>query len=159
MEETQQRARGKQFEIDADTLARIEAAETGIETFAYARPDIVIPVGKKIRVKLAATDSTRAQVQVLNAGGENSLHYHANVDLIYMVISGKVEFYGAGDKLLGTFGALQGIKFPQYARYWFKSVGEEEAALLQISGYPRGSREKERILCEPVKGPHESTKI
>jgi mannose-6-phosphate isomerase-like protein (cupin superfamily) len=135
--------------IAPETLALIEKAETGIETFAYERPNTELPPGRKLRVKLAQTDSNRAQVQILKEDGENNLHYHANVDLIYMVLQGKVRFYGVGDKLLGEFGPLQGVKLPQYARYWFTSVGDEEALLLQMAGYPKGATEKARVACEP----------
>ena len=147
----------RDFGIDPETLKLIEAAEAGIETYSYERPDVELPVGKKIRVKLAGTDSARAQIQVLNEGGENNLHFHANVDLIYMVLQGEVHFYGVDDKLIGKFGQWQGVKLPQYSRYWFKSVGAQEAVLLQMSGYPKGSKQKKRIACEPHKGPFESS--
>lgn len=137
------------FELDPETLELIENAEAGIETFSYERPDIALTPGKKLHIKLAQTSSNRAQVQILNEDGENNLHYHANVDLIYMVLQGTVRFYGVGDKLLGEFGPLEGVKLPQYARYWFRSVGEEEALLLQMAGYPKGVAEKKRVACEP----------
>ena len=136
-------------EMDPETLALVEEAEAGIETFSYERPDLELEPGKKLRVRLAQTASNRAQVQILNEDGENNLHYHANVDLIYMVLKGTVRFYGVGDKLLGEFGPLQGVQLPQYARYWFTSVGEEEALLLQMAGYPVGASKKKRVACEP----------
>ena len=34
---------------------------------------------------------------------------------------------------------------------WFKSVGDEEAHLLQIAGYPRGAKASKRIPVEPAK--------
>lgn len=157
MAETAQPMSKTDLTLDPETLKLIEQAEAGIETFAYERPDIDLPVGKKIRVKLAGTDAARAQIQVLNEGGENNLHFHANVDLIYVVLQGEVHFYGVGDKLLGKFRPWQGLKLPQYSRYWFKSVGKEEAVLLQMSGYPKGAKAKKRIACEPPKGPFESS--
>jgi hypothetical protein len=157
MVETVQPVRKADLMLDPETLKLIEQAETGIETFAYERPDVELPVGKKIRVKLAGTDVARAQIQVLNEGGENNLHFHANVDLIYVVLQGEVHFYGVGDKLLGKFVPWQGLKLPQYSRYWFKSVGKQEAVLLQMSGYPKGAKAKKRIACEPPKGPFESS--
>ena len=45
-------------------------AEEGITKFGFARPDVAIPHGKKLHVKLAGTDSCRASVQILNQGGE-----------------------------------------------------------------------------------------
>jgi quercetin dioxygenase-like cupin family protein len=128
-----------------------QEAESNIVTFAFTRPDVEVPTGQKIHVKLAGTDSCRASVQILNNGGDNNLHYHPNMDLIYMVLKGKVEFYGPNDKSLGVFGVHEGLKLPENSRYWFKSIGEEEAHLLQIAGYPRGAKASKRIPVEPVK--------
>lgn len=149
MTEKQKSAGSRGFDLDPELQARIERAEAEIETFAYARPEGELAPGKKFRVRLAQTDSHRAQVQILKEDGENNLHYHANVDLIYMVLEGRVQFYGVGDELLGDFGPLEGIKLPQYSRYWFTSVGEGEAVLLQMAGYPSGAEVKKRISCEP----------
>ena len=126
-------------------------AEEGIENFAFVRPDVSIPHGKKLHVKLAGTDSCRASVQVLNQGGENNLHYHPNMDLIYMVLKGRVRFYGPDKKVLGEYGVHEGILLPENSRYWFESVGEEEAHLLQVAGYPKGMKMSKRVPVEPAK--------
>lgn len=141
------------FSIDDETMRLVTGAEAGIANFAFDRPDMDIPTGRKLHVKLATTESCRASIQVLNKGGENNLHYHPNMDLIYMVLKGTVRFYGVDDKLLGEYGVHQGIKMPQYARYWFESVGDEEAWLLQIAGYPKGAAASRRIPCAPGKRP------
>src|SRR5215211_8476390 len=93
-----------------------QEAESKIEKFAFVRPDVVIPNNEKIHVKLTGTDSCRASVQILNKGGENNLHYHPNMDLIYMVLKGQVEFYGPEDESLGVFGKHEGIKLPENSR-------------------------------------------
>lgn len=129
------------------------AAEAGIKTFDFNGPDIEIEPGKKLHVKLAGTDSCRASIQVLNKGGENNLHYHPNMDLIYMVLKGRVKFYGPGDKEIGDFGPQEGLLLPENSRYWFGSVGDEEAWLLQIAGYPKGAKMSKRIPLEPAKLP------
>lgn len=126
------------------------AAEAGIHSFKLEVPDIDAQ-GKKIHIKLAGTDSCRAAVQVLRHGGENNLHYHPNLDLIYMVLKGRVRFYGPGDKDLGDFGPNEGILLPENSRYWFGSVGDEEAWLLQIAGYPKGAKAIKRVNVEPPK--------
>jgi quercetin dioxygenase-like cupin family protein len=128
-----------------------QAAESGVLSFGFARPEVDIPHGKKLHVKLAGTDSCRASVQILNEGGENNLHYHPNMDLMYMVLKGRVRFYGPGDKLLGEYGVHEGILLPENSRYRFASVGTEEAHLLQIAGYPRGAKMSKRIPVEPAK--------
>lgn len=126
-------------------------AEKESVSFSFVRPDVVIPAGKKLHVKLAGTNSCRASVQVLNQGGENNLHYHRNMDLIYMVLKGRVRFYGPGNKVLGEYGVHEGILLPEYHRYWFESIGEEEAHLLQIAGYPKGAKTSQRIPVEAAK--------
>ena len=138
----------KKFDIDPATLKLIAEAEKGISSFAFDRPDVDIPVGKKLHVKLGANASSRASVQILNKGGENNLHYHANMDLMYMVLKGKVRFYGEGDRLLGEYAPFQGVTLPQYSRYWFESAGDDEAWLLQIAGYPSGAEQSKRIPVE-----------
>jgi quercetin dioxygenase-like cupin family protein len=127
------------------------AAEEKIVSFGFARPDVVIPAGKKLHVKLAGTDSCRASVQILNQGGENNLHYHPNMDLIYMVLKGRVRFYGPGNTVVGEYGVHEGVLLPENSRYWFESVGDEEAHLLQIAGYPKGAKMSKRIPVEPAK--------
>jgi quercetin dioxygenase-like cupin family protein len=127
------------------------AAEAMVQSFAFKRPDGELEPGRKMHVKLTGTDSCRAQVQVLKKGGENNLHYHPNMDLIYMVLKGKVAFYGPGDKVIGTYGPLEGLLLPENSRYWFGSEGDEEAYLLQIAGYPKGAKMSRRINSEPVK--------
>ena len=127
------------------------AAEAGIKEFSFQVPDAEIAPGHKAHVKLAGTDSCRASVQILRNGGDNNLHYHPNMDLIYMVLKGKIRFYGPGDEVLGDFGPHDGLLLPENARYWFKSLGDEKAWLLQIAGYPKGAGASKRVPCEPPK--------
>ncbi len=125
-------------------------AESKITNFAFVRPDQHIPDGDKMHVKLVGTDSCRASVQILVKGGDNNLHYHPNMDLIYMVLKGQVEFYGPDEKLLGVYGPNEGLLLPENSRYWFKGVSDE-AHLLQIAGYPRGAKASKRIPVEKAK--------
>jgi mannose-6-phosphate isomerase-like protein (cupin superfamily) len=127
------------------------AAEAQVSKFAFKRPDVPLPDGRKLHVKLAGTDSFRTSVQVLNKGGENNLHYHPNMDLQYIVLKGRVAFYGPGDVQVAELGVHEGVLLPEYTRYWFKSVGDEEAHLLQIAGYPRGAKASKRIPVAPQK--------
>lgn len=129
-----------------------QAAEAAMHSFAFHRPEIdFASEKKKIHVRLAGTNSCRASIQILRQGGENNLHYHPNMDLIYMVLKGRIRFYGPEDKLLGDYGPMEGILLPENARYWFESVGEEEAHLLQIAGFPKGMDAPKRIALEGAK--------
>ncbi len=49
------------------------------------------------------------------------------------------------------FGKHEGLMLPENSRYWFRSIGEEEAHLLQIAGYPRGAKASKRIPVEAAK--------
>jgi mannose-6-phosphate isomerase-like protein (cupin superfamily) len=107
-------------------------AEAMMKAFSYARPDV--SKGKGI-VRLARTDNLRCNVQIVKKnGGENNMHYHTNGDSFWMVLKGKVRFYGPGDELTGEFGPMEGICTPAYSRYWFENAGDEDLELLHISG-------------------------
>ena len=128
-----------------------ETAEKSVHTFKFEVPDIDVPFGKKIHVKLAGTDTCRATVQVLRDGSENNLHYHPNMDLIWMVLKGRVRFYGPNDVVRGELGPLEGILQPENSRYWFESLDGEEAWLLQIAGFPKGAKAAKRVNVDPPK--------
>ena len=127
------------------------AAEAMIHSFAFQRPPGELEPGRKMHIKLAGTDTCRAQVQILKKGGENNLHYHPNMDLIYMVLKGKVAFDGPDDKVIGEYGPHEGLLLPENSRYWFGAIGDEEAWLLQIAGYPKGAEMSKRIPVEPAR--------
>lgn len=127
-------------------------AESKIHSFAFAPPKIEIGTAKKkVHIKLAGTNSFRASIQILHKGGENNLHYHPNMDLIYMVMKGRIKFYGPGDKVIGDYGPNEGLLLPENSRYWFESVGDEEAWLMQIAGFPKGIGAYKRVAIEPPK--------
>ena len=66
--------------------------------FKYTTPVTEKP---KTIVRLCRTDLLYSSVQVLKEGGENNLHYHAGVDIAWMVLKGRVRFYGPGDVVIG----------------------------------------------------------
>jgi mannose-6-phosphate isomerase-like protein (cupin superfamily) len=123
-----------------DPVSLHEEAESKITCFSYAKPDQVNS-GKGF-VGLARTDLFKAVVQVVKKdGGENNLHYHKRMDSFWMVIKGRVRFYGPGDVLIGEFGPNEGTITPRYSRYWFENVGDGDLELLQISSYTQGATE------------------
>jgi len=103
-----------------------------MQPFAYRKP--VFERGKQV-VLLGRTDRMVAAVQVLKSGGENNLHAHPHQDGFWMVLRGRVRFYGEGDVLLGDFGVGEGIIVPRGSLYWFESAGDEELELLQIQSF------------------------
>lgn len=115
-----------------DLTQRHAEAEAKVTTFSYAKPDGV--TSGKGRVELAKSDRMRGIVQIVKKnGGENNLHYHTNSDSLWMVIKGRVRFYGPRDEVIGEFGPNEGTITPAYSRYWFENAGEGELELLQVS--------------------------
>lgn len=121
--------------LDEQNLAEMHrAAEAKNHAFDYAKPG-TIKAGKAM-IGLGKTDIVKSWVQVVKKnGGENNLHYHTNVDTFWMVLKGRVRFYGPGDVVLGEFGPHQGTITPRYSRYWFENVGDGDLELLQVVGY------------------------
>ena len=124
---------------DEDLLKRHEAAEADWVSFKYAKPDGV-GAGKGF-VSLGRKDIVRGAVQVVKKhGGENNLHYHTSSASFWMVLKGRVRFYGPGDVVLGEFGPNEGMITPRYSRYWFENVGEEDLEILQVSALSEGAK-------------------
>lgn len=117
----------------ADELQRLhEAADAQVRPYSYKKPDEIRTA--KGRINLAKTECMRAVVQVVKKnGGENNLHYHTNSDSFWMVLKGRIRFYGPDNKLIGEFGPHEGTATPRYSRYWFENAGDEDAELLQVS--------------------------
>ncbi len=108
-------------------------AEAGIKTFSYKNPGEF--EGGKAGIRLAQSGLVRGMVQVVREGGENNLHYHSRIDAFWMVLKGRVRFYGPDDVVFGEFGQHEGILIPNGARYWFESIGDEELELLQVAAF------------------------
>ncbi|MEQ9811933.1 MAG: cupin domain-containing protein [Azospirillaceae bacterium] len=122
------------------------AATMTIRAFDYEKPADA-QTSKSI-VLLGRSDIMRAAVQVVREGGENNLHAHAGMDIFYMVLAGKVRFYGMGDAVLGEFGPQEGLLIPRNGAYWFESIGDTDLELLQVAAFDRGVENK-RIDHQP----------
>lgn len=122
---------------DAALEARHVEAESRVTTYHYEKPAAGTA---KARVSLARTDLVNAVVQIVKKdGGENNMHYHTAIDTFWMVLKGRVRFYGPGDELIGEFGPMEGTVTPRYSRYWFENAGDEELELLQVAGSTRAT--------------------
>lgn len=126
-----------------------QAAQPEATLFKYETPADV-EQGKKKYVTLCRTDLLYGAVQVLKGGGENNLHSHSTMDGFWMVLSGRVRFYGEDDAVLGEFGQYEGIMVPRNFKYWFESIGEEQAELLQVEALVAGEK-VDRIDHSPRK--------
>src|SRR5947209_19648118 len=128
---------------DAELVQRHRAAEAEPVTFAYATPAGVTSC--KGFINLGRKDIVRGAVQVVKKhGGENNLHYHTTSASFWMVLKGRVRFYGPGDVLIGEFGPHEGTITPRYARYWFENVGDEDLEILQVSAFSEGAKSSGR---------------
>jgi mannose-6-phosphate isomerase-like protein (cupin superfamily) len=117
--------------LDPAELLRLqEAAEETVTPFSYRKPG---EPGKRASVSLCKTDLFRAAVVVMKQGsGETNLHYHTGADSFWMVLKGRVRFYGPGDALIGEFGPNEGTSTPRFSRYWFENCGEEDLEMLHV---------------------------
>jgi mannose-6-phosphate isomerase-like protein (cupin superfamily) len=122
--------------------------ETKHSTFRYTKPDD-LPGGKAI-VHLAKSDIIRGRVQIVREGGENNLHSHKGMDGFWMVLKGRVKFYGPGDVLIGEFGQHEGIMLPRGEQYWFEKSGEGDLEILQMAAFEKGVK-VERVDHEAQK--------
>jgi mannose-6-phosphate isomerase-like protein (cupin superfamily) len=126
------------------------------QVFRFVPP--VLPDGPfegKVITRLARTDRMLANVQVLKSGGENNLHSHKHLDGFWMVLAGRVRFYGEADEVVAELGPREGILVPRGFKYWFEAVGEETLELLQVESFDiaipnyNAIREQERINHRP----------
>ncbi len=118
-----------------------EAAEKDWVTFSYAKPEGV-SVGKGM-VALGRKDIVRGVVQVVKKdGGENNLHYHSGIASFWMVLKGRVRFYGPDDVVIGEFGPMEGTITPRFSRYWFENCGEGDLEILQVAAFSSEKLEK-----------------
>jgi mannose-6-phosphate isomerase-like protein (cupin superfamily) len=100
--------------------------------FKYTKPDL--KNGKAV-IKLCQTDRMIGIMQVVAKGGETNLHSHPNLDGMWMVMSGRVRFYGPENKVIGEYGRYEGVLVPRGTPYWFEAVGTEVAELLQVEAF------------------------
>ncbi|KAA3623319.1 MAG: hypothetical protein DWQ08_11765 [Proteobacteria bacterium] len=108
-----------------------------LQSFGYRQPATDGESCKEI-VLLCKTDTMRGAVHVIRQGGGENLHSHDTVDGFWMVLSGKVRFYGDDNRLLGEFGPMQGIMVPRFTRYRFESADGEQAEILQVLHFEPG---------------------
>ncbi len=121
----------------AELLALHLAAEDIVTPFSYKKPDGAA-MNKRASVALCRTDLFRSEMMVMKKGtGETNLHYHHNADGFWMVVKGRVRFYGPDDVIIGEFGPNEGTSMPRYARYWFENIGEEDLEMLHIFATPQ----------------------
>jgi mannose-6-phosphate isomerase-like protein (cupin superfamily) len=104
----------------------------------------------KAIVRLCRSDIVYSTVQVLKEGGENNLHAHTAQDGIWIVLKGRVKFYGKDNAVLAELGPLQGIHLPRGFYYWFESASSETLEILQVEAIDKTVK-NERLNATPQK--------
>jgi mannose-6-phosphate isomerase-like protein (cupin superfamily) len=87
--------------------------------------------GARAIVLLGGTDIERAAVQLIKAGARQGLHAHANYDGLYLVLEGRVRFWGS-DGLFAEIGPKEAVLVPRGVAYGFAAV-EGEAEMFHVS--------------------------
>ena len=126
-----------------------QAAESEVHTFRFDPEDSSL---SRKSVDLVSLERCSARIQILRKGTKKrGLHYHPNQDQIYMVLKGRIRFYGPGDTALGELGPFEGIVYPENSRYWLENVSEGETWLLQFSAFPLGAKAARGINIDTPK--------
>ena len=109
------------------------------QVFRYREPDLK---GRPRAItRLFMSDLMCGLVQVIKKGGETTLHSHAAMDGLWMVLAGRARFYGEGNAVIGEFGPLEGVYIPRDVKYWFESVLDDPPLqILQIEGFVQGKK-------------------
>jgi mannose-6-phosphate isomerase-like protein (cupin superfamily) len=86
----------------------------------------------KSRKGLGAGGMVTASVQYIAEGGDNNLHAHSAEDEVFLVLGGRVRFYGRGDVVVAELGEKEGIIIPRGFPYWFESASEEVLSIYKV---------------------------
>ena len=100
------------------------------QVFRYQVPD---NDRSKNLTPLCSTDRLAADMQLVKEGGENRLHSHTSSDGFFLVLQGRVKFYGEGDVELAELGKHEGIVMPHGFKYWFASSSVEPLQILHVA--------------------------
>ncbi len=125
--------------VSADRIQTADKPATRAKVIRYRTP-----VSRRNRsiTPLCRTDIMYAAVQVIGAGGENTLHSHTQLDGLWFVLRGRARFYGNENVLHGELGERDAILLPRGVSYRFESVGEEPLELLQVEAITKGASDE-----------------
>jgi mannose-6-phosphate isomerase-like protein (cupin superfamily) len=124
--------------------------------FKYTTPQTEKP---KTIVRLCRSDLLYSSVQVLKEGGENNMHAHNAQNGFWFVLSGRVRFYGEGEKVLAELGPHEGIHIPRGFYYWFESCSHELLELLQVEAIDLTVKQNLRLNATQRQDPSQQIKV
>ncbi len=145
----------KELKMSPDELEMPAEPGKGMSVIHYRSPTEDAP---KVHVPIAHSDIMYCGIQTIRSDGETNLHSHSGMDGLWFVLSGRVRFYGEGNKLIGEFGKHEGVFVPRNVPYWFESVGEEPLEILQAESIDRRGPNR-RTDYEPKKRPGRPSKV
>ena len=126
-------------------------AEARIQAIKVVKPpenDRGEPRDVKVQLR---TPQIAVLTQWVRQGGEDNLHYHTNGDTFWMVLKGRVRFYGPGDKGIGDLKEMDGICLPGGSRYWFETTGDVPLEILHITAVENAKTKDQRINVDKHK--------
>jgi mannose-6-phosphate isomerase-like protein (cupin superfamily) len=118
------------------------------EEFQVLRYETPVTERSKITTRMGDTDILTAFIQVVKEGGENALHTHTAQDAFWLVLSGRIRFYGEGDVVLAELGRHEAMIIKRGARYWFESASDEPLEVLRVAAIDRDLK-NERVAFGP----------
>lgn len=84
-----------------------------------------------------------ASAQYVTDGGDNNLHAHSAEDEAFLVLTGRIRFYGRDNEVLAELGPMEGIAIPRMFPYWFESASDEVLTIFKIGAHdPRFKNER-----------------
>jgi mannose-6-phosphate isomerase-like protein (cupin superfamily) len=95
-------------------------------------------VGERNVAAVVRSETQTVLAHVWEAGGETGLHSHYGSDATWVVLQGRVTFYGEGDSELATLERTGGIYIPRNTKYWFESNGTEPLIMVRCAAKDKG---------------------
>jgi mannose-6-phosphate isomerase-like protein (cupin superfamily) len=106
----------------AEAKSPAKSVKLEARTNRYERPEF--ESGQRV-VMMARSENMSCLIHTIKDGGEENLHSHPGSDAYWFVLEGTAQFFGEGDKELGTISKHEGIFIPRGFKYWFKGLGDE----------------------------------
>ncbi len=82
---------------------------------------------------MAMSPNVVSTVQVFEKGVHNKLHVHLTEDGYWIVLNGRVRFYGEGDSVIAELGKYEGLLIPAGTKYWFEGISDEPLEILRVN--------------------------
>ena len=117
-----------------------EAKVAEPQVFRYEMPEMR---SSAATVWLCRSEILSGAIRVLKEGGETNLHAHPANEGFWLVLSGRVRFYGEGDELIADLGKYEGILVPHGYKYWLeKGEGDEPLEILRVGAKVAGLKDE-----------------